>query len=222
MSELVMIQLNFLLRLLGACICGAVIGYERESQMKMAGVRTHAIVSMTAALMMLISKYGFMDVLGKNVSLDPSRVASGIVTAVGFLGAGVIFTRKVNVTGITTAAGIWATVGIGMAFGSDMYIIGIVTTLCIVFLQFIFHTKFLSSKTAMEELTIQVDSAQDIRTLFQEIFASKKIKISSVNAKRIDACTLELKLYVRFPDAYDIYDMFALLQENPQIKSIII
>lgn len=223
MSAAIELQLIYLLRILGAIVCGAIIGYERENHMKMAGIRTHAIVSMTAALMMILSKYGFNDVLAKtHMGLDPSRIAAGVVTAIGFLGASIIFTRKVNVTGVTTAAGIWATVGIGMSFGAGMYIISIVVTVCIVLLQFIFHTKFLSGKTSMEKITIQVSSTQDIKSLLNEIFAAKKIKISNINAKRIDDATLELKLYVGFPSAYDIYDIFTLLKENPQIKSIVI
>ena len=194
------IQLIYFLRLLGAALCGAMIGYERESHMKMAGIRTHAIVALASSLMMLISKYGFYDILFmEHIGLDPSRIAAGVVTAVGFLGAGVIFTRHMNVMGITTAAGIWATVGIGMAFGAGMYIL---------------------SAASIEQITILVDGSEDIKVLLTDIFATKNIKISNITAKRVDAATLEIRLYVRFPEAYDIYDIFQLLKEYPQIKSI--
>ena len=89
-------------------ICGAGIGFERETRLKTAGIRTHIIVSLGSALMMIISKYGFGDVLqSSNIGLDPSRIAAGIVTAVGFIGAGVIFVRNQTISGVTTAAGIW-------------------------------------------------------------------------------------------------------------------
>ncbi|MEG0457253.1 MAG: MgtC/SapB family protein, partial [Oscillospiraceae bacterium] len=122
---------EYLLRLIVAAICGAAIGYERKSRLKEAGLRTHLIVSLASALMMLVSKYGFFDLIeqaakfGTEIKLDPSRVAAGIVTGIGFVGAGTIFIRKNIVSGLTTAAGIWATVGVGMAVGAGMYFIGI-------------------------------------------------------------------------------------------------
>ena len=80
-------QLEFLLRIFVAMICGGLIGLERERRVKSAGLKTHMIVSVGAALMMIVSKYGFWDVLVlDNIKLDPSRVAAGIVSAIGFLG----------------------------------------------------------------------------------------------------------------------------------------
>lgn len=107
MKEFWIVQGMYLLRLLLAAFCGIFIGYERDNRMKMAGIRTHSIVALAAALMMVVSKYGFSDVLARNVNLDPSRVGASVITAVSFLGAGVIFTRKQNVKGLTTAAGLW-------------------------------------------------------------------------------------------------------------------
>lgn len=131
MNEFIMEQWIFVARLLGAAVCGGLIGYERQSRKKTAGVRTHVIISVAAATMMIISKYGFNDVLGEYVRLDPSRVAAGIVTAVGFIGSGIIFFRNNNVSGITTSAGIWATVGVGMAMGCGMYVLGAVSTIIV-------------------------------------------------------------------------------------------
>lgn len=222
MLSAILVQLEYFLRVLGAAACGAVIGYERESHMKSAGIRTHAIVALASSLMMILSKYGFYDILYQgHIGLDPSRIAAGVVTAVGFLGAGVIFYRKMNVTGVTTAAGIWATVGIGMAFGAGMYVLSAASTLFIVLLQFLFHTRFLYGKNSVtEQITIQVDTKEEIKELLNDISSSSKIKISNINAKHIDENTLEIRLYVKFPESYDIYDIFELLKSNPQIKSI--
>ena len=222
MSAAILLQLEYFLRVLGAAACGAVIGYERESHMKSAGIRTHAIVALASSLMMVLSKYGFYDILAReHIGLDPSRIAAGVVTAVGFLGAGVIFNRKMNVVGITTAAGIWATVGIGMAFGAGMYVLSIASSLFIVLLQFLFHTRFLYGRNAvMEQITIQVDSKEEIKELLGGIFSSSKIKISNINARKVDDTTLEIKLHVKFPESYDIYEIFTRLKNNPQIKSI--
>ena len=102
-------ELEFLLRIVLSIICGAGIGFERETRLKTAGIRTHIIVSLGSALMMIISKYGFGDVLqSSNIGLDPSRIAAGIVTAVGFIGAGVIFVRNQTISGVTTAGGGYA------------------------------------------------------------------------------------------------------------------
>ena len=123
-------QLDWLIRLILAGVCGYAIGYERNSRSKNAGTRTHLIVALSAALMIIVSKYGFMDIISTHgVNLDPSRIAAQIVSGIGFLGAGMIFVHNQSVNGLTTAAGIWATSGIGMAIGSGLYFIGIVLQL---------------------------------------------------------------------------------------------
>jgi len=104
-----------------ALVLSAAIGLEREIRQKNAGLRTHTLVGVGAALFMLISKYGFTDVLQPRlVVLDPSRVAAQIVTGVGFLGAGLIFVRRDSVRGLTTAASIWVTAAIGSASGAGL------------------------------------------------------------------------------------------------------
>ncbi|WP_416327681.1 MgtC/SapB family protein [[Eubacterium] hominis] len=144
MNAWIWTQAELLARIFLAGICGAVIGYERKNRNKEAGIRTHMIVSLGAALIMVVSKYGFSDILGDaGIALDPSRIAAQIVTGVGFLGAGMIFLRKNTVSGLTTAAGIWATSAIGMAIGSGLYIIGVLTTLLIVVIQILLHGHFI-------------------------------------------------------------------------------
>lgn len=131
---------ELLMRILLAALCGAAIGYERKNRHKEAGIRTHILVAVGAALIMIVSKYGFDDILAnKGVGLDPSRIAAQIVTGVGFLGAGIIFVRNHIVNGLTTAAGIWVTSGIGMAVGSGMYQIGIISAIGVVIVQIILH-----------------------------------------------------------------------------------
>ncbi|MBI5087695.1 MAG: MgtC/SapB family protein [Actinobacteria bacterium] len=111
---------------LGLC---TVIGLERELRQKSAGLRTHTIVGVGAAVAMMISKYGFADSLASDrVSLDPSRVASLVVSGVGFIGAGLIFVRGASVRGLTTAAVVWLSAMVGMAAGSGMYLLATVAT----------------------------------------------------------------------------------------------
>jgi len=104
-----------------AFVLSALIGLEREIRQKWAGLRTHTLVGAAAALIMLVSKYGFTDVLAPGrIVLDSSRVAAQIVSGIGFLGAGLIFVRRDAVRGLTTAAGIWATAAVGMACGAGL------------------------------------------------------------------------------------------------------
>ena len=110
-------------RIVIAGLLGGVIGAEREFRAKIAGTRTHLLVAVGAALMMIVSRYGF-DGQG-----DPGRVAAQIVSGIGFIGAGAIMVNRKAVHGLTTAARIWVAAGIGMAVASGMYAIGIATTL---------------------------------------------------------------------------------------------
>lgn len=114
--------------LLLAFALSAVVGLERELRGKSAGLRTQTIVGTAAALILLVGKYGFADVLGPNVNLDPSRVAAQIVSGVGFLGAGLIITRHGAIRGLTTAAAVWETAAIGMAAGAGLPILAVTVT----------------------------------------------------------------------------------------------
>ncbi|MFJ2028755.1 MgtC/SapB family protein [Streptosporangium sp. NPDC087985] len=111
-----------------AFVLSAAIGLEREIRQKSAGLRTHTLVGFASALIMLVSKYGFADVLGENVVLDPSRVAAQIVSGIGFIGAGLIFVRRDSVRGLTTAAAIWLTAAVGMAAGAGLWLLAIIVT----------------------------------------------------------------------------------------------
>ena len=104
------------------------IGAEREIRQKSAGLRTHTLVGFASALIMMVSKYGFADVLGNQVVLDPSRIAAQIVSGFGFIGGGLIFVRRDAVRGLTTAATIWLTAAIGMAAGAGLWLLAILVT----------------------------------------------------------------------------------------------
>ena len=112
---------NFVLRLCVAGLCGTVIGLDREYRVKDAGFRTHFLVAMGSALMMLVSQYGFSDILSAvpEVKLDPSRIAAQVVSGIGFIGAGTIIIHRQLVRGLTTAASLWASAGIGLASGAE-------------------------------------------------------------------------------------------------------
>src|SRR3984885_1571676 len=112
-----------------ALLLSALIGAEREIRHKSAGLRTYTLVGLGAALIMLISKYGFTNILVNNrVVLDPSRIAAQIVTGIGFIGGGLIFVRRDSVRGLTTAAIVWLTAAIGMACGAGLPVLALVVT----------------------------------------------------------------------------------------------
>lgn len=153
-------MLDFVLRIFVAGLMGALIGLEREYRAKEAGYRTHFLVSMGSALLMIVSQYGFDALLGENgIGLDPSRIAAQVVTGIGFIGAGTIITNKQIVRGLTTAAGVWVTAGIGLTIGAGMYILGVCATLLVLagleLLSFLF--KSVGHHSAYIELTVDSD-----------------------------------------------------------------
>ena len=115
--------IELIARLVISGVLGGLVGAEREYRAKEAGIRTHLLVAIGAALMMIISRWGF-DGQG-----DPSRVAAQIVSGIGFIGAGAIMVNRRAIHGLTTAAGIWVAAGIGMAIASGMYVVGVAATI---------------------------------------------------------------------------------------------
>lgn len=126
--------IEFIIRLAIAAALGGIIGIEREYRAKEAGFRTHFLVAMGSALFMILSMYGFEDVIcgysGK-LSYDPSRIASQVVPGIGFIGAGTIIFQKHVVKGLTTAAGLWVTSAIGLTCGAGMYFLAVATTILV-------------------------------------------------------------------------------------------
>jgi putative Mg2+ transporter-C (MgtC) family protein len=121
-----------LLRLILAAVLGSVVGIERERLDWAPGLRTHMLVCLGATLFMIVSAFGFADILGvPNVGLDPSRIAAQVVSGIGFLGAGTIILRRKVVRGLTTAASIWSIAAVGLAVGGGLYFAAITTTVLI-------------------------------------------------------------------------------------------
>jgi putative Mg2+ transporter-C (MgtC) family protein len=123
---------HLVLRLLIAAVLGSVIGADREKLAWAPGLRTHMLVCVGASLFMIVSAFGFADILGtRNVILDPSRIAAQVVSGIGFLGAGTILLRGEVVRGLTTAASLWSVAAIGLAVGGGLYIEAVAATIVI-------------------------------------------------------------------------------------------
>ena len=181
------ITYEFVLRLFVAAMLGGVIGLEREYRAKEAGFRTHFLVALGSGLFMILSQFGFDNVLSnyEQVSLDPSRIASQVVTGIGFIGAGTIIFQKHVVRGLTTAAGLWVTSAIGMTAGAGMYVLSIATTvlvlLCLEALYFIlqhFGTRNIT-------VTFSTPKEESIKLVLQRVRA-KEVIIDSYEMKRKD------------------------------------
>lgn len=207
-------ELEMLIRIGLACILGWLIGNERRNRNKSAGTRTHAIVALGAALTMVISKYGFCDV----PDYDAARVAAQVVSGVGFLGAGIIFVRNNLVNGLTTAAGIWATAGVGLAMGSGLYIIGISSALMLILMQIVTHKITYLAKESSNGV-IRMTLAQDTGAVkkMQKFLENAKVTVASVKIQKNKKEEIKLEFEVVYPYGYDKATLFSDLAEMPGV-----
>ncbi len=209
---------DYLIRIVVACLCGGLVGLERTKRLKEAGIRTHIIVALGATLIMVVSKYGFADVIGA----DASRIASNVITGISFLGAGVIFVRGGSVKGLTTAAGIWATAAIGLALGAGMYTVGVLCTVLMIMLQISLHKFLPGDMQSSKELLLVISKdyhavMPKIRTRLEEL----KILISGVEMEKLDNGDVRVTLDVRLHKDSISDELLDLADDFPEIKSIV-
>ena len=155
-------ELRHFLAILISCACGLAIGYERTSRNKQAGVKTHMIVALTSCLMMIISKEAFLD----TPDYDTSRVAAQIVSGISFIGGGIIFMRDKKISGLTTAAGIWATSGIGMAIGGGFWFFGAVCSAVIVIVQKLAYEPLLQRKSRQVNIYCEIPNPTIVQSIY--------------------------------------------------------
>lgn len=212
-----MSELEMLLRIGLACILGWLIGNERRNRNKSAGTRTHAIVALGAALTMVVSKYGFGDV----PDYDAARVAAQVVSGVGFLGAGIIFVRNNLVNGLTTAAGVWATAGVGLAVGSGLYLIGIASALLLILMQIVTHQiGFLAKETSNGVIRMRLVQETGAIKNMQNFLENAKVTVVSVKIQKNQKEEVKLEFEVIYPYAYDKAALFSDLAEMPGVVMV--
>jgi putative Mg2+ transporter-C (MgtC) family protein len=209
-----------------ALLLSALIGLEREMRQKSAGLRTYTLVGVGSALFMLISKYGFMDVLESNrIILDPSRVAAQIVTGVGFLGGGLIFVRRDSVRGLTTAAGVWVTAAIGAAAGAGLPIIAAVTVgiYFVIAIAFpVLARRLPRSSTAVSVLRIRYPDGRGLLRHLLQLATDRGFAINQVSTQTVGGDgnrTVEVTLHVH--GKASVNELAAALSEVQEVEAVI-
>lgn len=217
-------QLPWILRLVIASLCGALIGYERAIQRKSAGVRTHIVVAFSSALFMILSKYGFADLMKiSGMEYDASRIAAQIVSGISFIGAGTILVKKNQISGLTTAAGVWATAAIGMAIGSGLYFLGIIATAILFIVQMIFHDDTIINKIIMHiRFNIQIEAVNRhgiLKTIEKELSANH---VENVSVKILYVSDEKIIFFVDgiINNNIDENNIIMALRKYPDIKRI--
>ena len=219
---------EFFLRVLIACVCGAAIGYERSKRLKEAGIRTHIIVCCAAALTMIVSKYGFADVVGPDGAglygtrgTDPARLAAQIISGVSFLGAGIIFRNGNSIKGLTTAAGIWATAGIGLTIGAGMYVVGIFTTVVLAAIQFLTH-KFTVGVDSMVvgRMHCVVSHSAEFRKALNEYIEEHGMQLLEVKIDILEDGSAAYNLTLRMRHDVTVNDLSEFLESVGDVRGV--
>lgn len=210
--------MEFIFRVFVAALLGGIIGFEREYRAKEAGLRTHFLVAMGSALFMILSQFGFESQLGMpTISLDPSRIASQVVTGIGFIGAGTIIFQKHVIKGLTTAAGLWVTSAIGLTCGSGMYLLAVTATLLVLLCLETIYFVLLRFGSRNISVTISTAERENINRVINRL-RHDNVSMDSYEMKKKDGLytvSMELKVkrnnyrnqIIEFMDKFDGVDI---------------
>ena len=210
-------NLELLLRVFVAMILGMLIGNERKNRNKSAGLRTHALVALGSALMMVVSKYGFFD----TVQGDGARLAAQVVSGVGFLGAGMIFVRHNLVSGLTTAAGVWTTAGIGLTIGAGMYFVGVFSALMMVIMQSLSHKiPYFSSVASAGLIRMTIQKRPGAVEEMERLLISHNVEIQGIQIQKTEKEKIKLEFDVLYPKKMNKPALFGMLAERDEVLSL--
>ena len=217
-------NLEFLIRILMAALLGLMIGLERSRRQKDAGIRTHCIIAVTSATIMILSKYAFMDIASVDGlrSADPARIAAQVVSGISFLGAGVIFKDRnsSSIKGLTTAAGMWATSAVGLAVGAGLYWLGAIETAVVVISQTVLHRfPVANDAVSTQELCIRMADTPEMYRCVQAFIERHGGRVEHSDTTRKDD-VLEMKMTVRCQEPITQEESMALMAENKDILRI--
>lgn len=216
---------ELLLRLSVAALLGSAIGFEREWLLRAAGLRTHMLVCVGSALIMIVSAYGFAEVLShQNVTLDPSRVAAQVVSGIGFLGAGTILLRNDVVRGLTTAASLWVVAGVGLAVGGGLYTAGVATTVIVLIILIVLkplERQIFGSRHLIRHLEITIDSDLIENSMMESIITLGRVRMDrSMVSTNSEAAKSELEYVITAQSLGELEQLVATLRALPGVKKV--
>jgi putative Mg2+ transporter-C (MgtC) family protein len=210
-------QLEISIRLIVACVLGAAVGFEREIHAHPAGMRTHLLVSLGSAVFTVLGIFYFEST---TASTDPARIAAQIVSGIGFLGAGAILKYGSSVRGLTTAASLWATAGVGMAAGAGAWVIAVLATLLIVLslgpLNWVIE-RFRIKQEDLFRLRLQVGRLETLGGLSSELLA-KRVEIAAVRTQRLGKGRYEVEVDLKLPAGAKQEAIIAAVMSLPDIE----
>lgn len=217
-------ELEFLIRIVLAGVLGVIIGLERSKRLKEAGIRTHCIIAVGAAIFMIVSKYAFSDMtalLGeRSGGADPSRIASQVVNGISFLGAGVIFKHNATIKGLTTAAGIWATAAVGMAIGAGMYWVGLTATAVLVVIQVVLHRFPIGrDNLSLQTVCVRMQNSEETLALLNSLIAEHggTVEQSKLSLEKEE---LSMRLDIRLSEPITYEQALAMVETVEGIHEI--
>jgi len=214
-------MLDLFLRLATATFLGALVGLERERLERAAGFRTHALVCVASALIMVVSIYGFS---GAGQGLDPSRIAAQVVSGIGFLGAGVIIFRRNTVRGLTTAASLWSVAGVGLASGSGLYIPAAAGTFFMLLIQAgmrPLEAHFFPHQDTLHRIMVEIVDSSVLLSRMSTIAGRLGVRIQTIQLEHNDDSgldTVEITIRVLKPD--DRFELLDALQQIPGVQRV--
>lgn len=214
-----------MIRLSLASLFGAFIGLERERKHWTAGLRTHMMVCVGSSLIMMVSTFGFSDILGADhVVLDPSRIAAQVISGIGFIGAGtILFLKQGTIRGLTTASGLWTVAAIGLATGGGMYFAaGAATIIALIILWALQPLEKIYSKK-FKQKTIRIITSQQANnsTLLNSLLSDSNLKVQFFTLERKrDEFILQLKFNDQ--DMTGVQNLINELKDNPTVKEILL
>jgi putative Mg2+ transporter-C (MgtC) family protein len=219
---------EILIRLALAAFFGAVVGLERERRDWAAGLRTHMMVCVGACLIMMVSAFGFRDVLGTpDIVLDPSRIAAQVVSGIGFIGAGTImFLRQEVIRGLTTAAGLWTVAAIGLATGGGMYFAACVTTVVVIIILWMLKPVELRifKRYKMHVIRLQTTSADAIDpsllVAVNDVLATGKVDFTNLSVEKKDTGSVISLRITGIGGTARIIEIVNKLQTIPAISNV--
>jgi putative Mg2+ transporter-C (MgtC) family protein len=210
-------------RLAFAVFAGFFIGLDRERHSQPAGLRTHMAISLGACLMMILSIYIPTEYIQKGFASDPTRIAAQVITGIGFLGAGAIFRFGLTVKGLTTAASIWTTSGIGLCFGAGYFFLGSISTIFLIIILYVFD-KFedvIIARRNWRIITVDFDSKNLSGSGIFAVIRDFGISVKQPSIiENLETKSTEVIVSCRIDEDFQIKALFDRIKSLGNIKTI--